>query len=327
MARGLAALTGATGFLGRQVARELARQGWRVRVLTRRDPVHADWRGFEPEVVIGDLSDPAALAELTRGADVVIHAAGLVKTRRLEDFRRVNVEGAAKVAEAAGDAHLLLVSSLAAREPQLSPYAASKRAGEEAARQVAGGRLTVVRPPAIYGPGDREILPLFRAAARTPVLPVFADHARTALIHVEDAARQVAALADMTPQGATHALSDSRPEGYGWAEIMRTAAEVMGGRPRLVRTPGAVVRGLAAASALRRLAGGAPIFTPGKARELLHPDWSVAPHERAAGLPQPEFDLSTGLAHTAQWYRAAGWLPRDFVTAALQTVENPELHD
>lgn len=327
MARGLAALTGATGFLGRRVARELARQGWRVRVLTRRDPVHSDWQDFEPEVVVGDLSDTAALAALTRGADVVIHAAGLVKARRLDDFRRVNAEGAQKVAEAAGDAHLLLVSSLAAREPQLSPYAASKRAGEDAARAAAGGRLTVVRPPAIYGPGDREILPLFRAAARTPILPVFADHARTALIHVEDAARQVAALADRAPQGATYALSDSRPEGYGWAEIMRAAAEAMGGRPRLVRTPGAVVRGLAAASVLRRLAGEAPIFTPGKARELLHPDWSVAPHERAAGLPQPEFDLSTGLAHTAQWYRAAGWLPRDFVTATLQTVENPQLHD
>ncbi|WP_308238197.1 NAD-dependent epimerase/dehydratase family protein [Phenylobacterium sp. J367] len=117
----LAALTGATGFLGRHTAAELARRGWRVRVLTRRDPVDPVWRGFEPEVVVGDLADAGALKALARGADVVIHAAGLVKVSRLADFTRVNRDGAARVAEAAGNAHLLLVSSLAAREPQLSP--------------------------------------------------------------------------------------------------------------------------------------------------------------------------------------------------------------
>jgi nucleoside-diphosphate-sugar epimerase len=310
VAKGLAALTGATGFLGRHLVAELARQGWRVRILTRRDPIDPLWAEVTPEIVPGDLSDPAVLAALCRDADVVIHAAGLVKARRLADFSRVNREGAQRVAEATGAAHLLLVSSLAAREPQLSPYAASKRAGEDAVRAVAGGRVTVVRPPAIYGPGDREILPLFQAAAKSPLLPVFDERARTALVHVEDAARQVAALAERPPQDATYALSDPRPEGYAWREIMGAAAEVMGGHARLVRTPGAVVHALAALSALQRLSGEAPIFTPGKARELLHRNWSVAPEEIAPGLPAQRFDLSAGLAHTANWYRTVGWLPK-----------------
>ncbi|WP_374470511.1 NAD-dependent epimerase/dehydratase family protein [Phenylobacterium sp.] len=310
MTRGVAALTGATGFLGRHLARELADRGWRVRILTRRDPVDPLWRGFEPEVVVGDLADESALRALSRGAEVVIHAAGLVKARSPADFLRVNRDGAARVAEAAGESRLLLVSSLAAREPQLSPYAASKRAGEDAARAVAGARLTVVRPPAIYGPGDREILPLFKAAATSPVLPVFAEDARTALVHVEDAARQVATLAERAASGATYALSDSRPEGYGWREIMQAAAEVAGGRPRLVRAPAVAVQAAAALSVLQRLAGEAPIFTPGKAREFLHPDWGVAPHELAPDLPPSRFDLWRGLAHTAAWYRAVGWLPK-----------------
>jgi uncharacterized protein YbjT (DUF2867 family) len=308
--RGLAALTGATGFLGRHLVRALAGRGWRVRILTRRDPIDPLWRDLEPEVVVGDLFDAAALRALVRDAEVVIHAAGLVKARRVQDFTRVNRDGARAVAVAADGAHLLLVSSLAAREPHLSPYAASKRAGEDAAREVAGGRLTVVRPPAIYGPGDREILPLFKAAAG-PVLPIFAEHARTALVHVADAARQVAALAERAPEGRTWALSDSRPEGYAWREIMQAAAAAAGGRPRLIRAPDGVVRALAAASVLQRLRGGAPIFTPGKAREFLHPDWSVSAEEVAPGLPSSEFDLSTGLAHTADWYRAAGWLPHN----------------
>jgi nucleoside-diphosphate-sugar epimerase len=305
----IAAVTGATGFLGRQLVRELAGQGWGVRILTRRDPIDLLWREIRPEVVAGDLSDEQALQALCRGAGVVIHAAGVVKVRRLDDFMRVNRDGAARVARASGDTHLLLVSSLAAREPQLSPYAASKRAGEDAARAVVGDRLTVVRPPAIYGPGDREILPLFQAARISPVLPVLSTAARTALVHVADAARQVAALAGQPPTGATYALSDARPEGYAWREIMQAAADVMGRRPRFVAAPPALLKALASISVLGRLAGESPIFTPGKARELLHPDWSVAPTEMAPSRPNPEFDLLGGLAHTADWYRAVGWLP------------------
>jgi hypothetical protein len=145
---GVVAVTGATGFLGRHLVRALANDGWKPRVLVRRDPIHPLWRDIEIEVVTGDLKTPGALDRLCQGAEVVIHVAGLIKAASLDGFNAVNRDGAraaAQAAKAAG-ARFILVSSLAAREPQLSNYAASKRAGEDAVREISPERPD--RPPA-----------------------------------------------------------------------------------------------------------------------------------------------------------------------------------
>ena len=310
MTKGVAALTGATGFLGRTIAQALHGQGYALKILARPDadaPVPA-------EVVVGRLADGDALERLAEGADVVIHTAGLIKARRPADFLQVNVEGARRMAAAAAHAapraHFLLISSLSAREPHLSAYAASKAAGEAAVREILPpDRLTVVRPPAIYGPGDRETLALFRAIARLPVLPAPGpDHARLALIHAADAAAQIVALAGRRPSGALYALADARPEGYGWREIVRTAAEALGRAPRMAPVPAAAILAAGAAGSLIGRLGPAQIFTLGKARETLHGDWSVRPGELAPHLPAPRFDLPTGFADAVAWYRAHRWL-------------------
>lgn len=308
----VAAVTGATGFLGRRLVGALAAEGWRVRVLVRRDAVHAAPEGVEPEVVIGGLSDEAALARLCRGAEVVVHAAGLVKARAAADFAAVNAAGAERVAQAAqraGVGRTLLVSSLAAREPKLSAYAASKRAGEEAARRVLGDRLTVLRPPAIYGPGDLETLGVFEAALRLPVAPVFDPRARLAMIHVEDAARQIAAAAVRAPQRPVVALSDARPDGYGWREIAAAASRAVGKRRFAAPLSPALLPPLIrAAGFLSRMNGRPPPISADKLGELLHPDWAVRPEELAPNRPQPRFDLDSGFANAVAWYREAGWL-------------------
>jgi len=309
---GLAAVTGATGFLGQHVVRALAEEGWRVRILARRPPLSAFWSGLEPEVVAGGLEDDQALHRLCAGADLIVHGAGLIGGTPA-DLHRINVEGARRMAEsarsAAPEAPFILVSSLAAREPQLSAYAATKRRGEDAARTVLAGRLTIARPPAIYGPGDRETLRFFQLAARAPALPVLHPAARVTLIHAEDAARQIAALAETVPVGEAFALCDSRPEGYPWRELMQTIAAVAN-KPRLMlQVPTATLFGLAAASMIgegwrRRTA----TLTFGKVRELTHQDWGIRPHERVANAPQPRFDLAAGFEHTFHWYRKNGWL-------------------
>ena len=313
--RPVAAVTGATGFLGRHLVRALHDAGFDVRVLASRDPVSPLWEGLAPEVVIGRLADAGALERLVDGADAVIHAAGLIKARSTAEFFEVNAGGSRRLAEAARrrapSAHLLLVSSLAAREPHLSDYAASKAAGEAAAREVfADGRLTVVRPPAVYGPGDRETLGLFKAAASLPFLPLpGSDRARLALIHVSDAAAQIAALAASPTVAGVFALPGARPEGYGWREVMAAAARAVGRELPTAPLPAFAVHGAGALGAvLARLRGEAAIFTPGKARELLHPDWSVAPHERAPGASDCIFDLDRGFADAASWYRSCRWL-------------------
>lgn len=293
------------------MAAALAAEGWRVRVLVRRDAVLATPEGVEPEVVIGGLADEGALASLCRGASVVVHAAGLIKTRAAAEFSAVNVVGAERVAQAAVEAGVprtLLVSSLAAREPQLSPYAASKRAGEDAARRVLGDRLTVLRPPAIYGPGDLETLGAFEAALRLPVAPVFDSRARVAMIHVEDAARQIAAAAHQAPEQPVAALSDARADGYAWREIVLAAGRAVGRESIMLRTPSTVLSMAGAVGATLRLFGANPILTPGKAREMRHLDWSLRPEERWSQAPAPRYDLEGGFAHTVAWWRVAGKL-------------------
>lgn len=317
MAERLVAVTGATGFLGGRLVGALLGAGWRVRLLARKDPTSPAWSGHAIEAVPGDLEDDAALVRLCTGAELVIHAAGLVKARHPQAFLSVNRDGTGRLvaacAAAAPGAHIILVSSLAARAPHLSPYAASKRAGEaEAARGLpAGASLTVVRPPAIYGPGDRETLGVFKAA-RLPLAPVAGPPGgRIALIHVDDAVAALLALAEDGPRGIRHyTLADGNPGGYAMAEIMAAAAAAQGTAPRLVRLPPAAlhIAGHLAGTAARLLRRPG-IFTPGKAREILHGDWSVHPTELPpATLWQPQIALDDGFAETVAWYRRMGWL-------------------
>jgi uncharacterized protein YbjT (DUF2867 family) len=223
------AVTGATGFLGRRLVRVLTEQGWTVRVLARRDVVDPAWTGLEPQLVIGDLAQAGALAALCQGAETVVHVAGLIKARDRAAFDRANVEGSRRVAQAtkAAGARLILVSSLAAREPELSDYAGSKRGGEDAAREILGGDLTIVRPPAIYGPGDVETLRLFKMASESAFLPVLDPKARMAWIHV---GRRRSADRGLGQNAAPRAAQlVRRPSGGLW--LGRThASRVQGGR-------------------------------------------------------------------------------------------------
>ena len=311
MTRRLAAVTGATGFLGGRLVPALIGAGWTVRALSRREPDPAAWEGAAPEIVRGDLDDPSALGRLCDGATVVIHGAGLIKARDLAAFLAVNEAGSARVAQAAKDAgaRLLAISSLAAREPALSDYAASKAAGEAAARGVFGDALSVLRPPAIYGPGDRETLGLFRLAATSSLMPLPGDPAaRLALAHVDDVCAQVLHLLD-TPMPGTWTVGGARPEGYAWREVFETAAQVFGRRIDFIPVGMGVLKAAGVLSELGgRITGRPAIFGRGKVRELLHTDWSVSAAEQAPNAPPARYDLATGFAATAAWYRAAGWL-------------------
>ncbi len=312
VARSVAAVTGATGFLGRRLVPALVASGWRVRVLVRRAPPGDFWEGCFPELVAGDLSDHAALRALTADSDVLIHGAGLIKAARRSDFFAVNAEGARNAAQAAPTGGLLLISSLAAREPRLSDYAASKQAGEALALAIAGQRLTVVRPPAIYGPGDRETLGLFRLAARSPILPLPGPAtARLALAHVDDVVAAIVALVGRASRPPLVAIGGARPEGYGWREILEAAAWAMGRRPRFLPIAAWCLQTAAAISETAgRMAARPVIFTRGKAREILHGDWSVSLAELEPGGPPARIGLEQGFAQTVAWYRAHGWLAR-----------------
>lgn len=264
----------------------------------------------QPEVVLGDLENDAALDALTDGVDVIVHGAGLIKAAGWTDFAAVNIKGVERVARRAGAARMALISSLAAREPGLSDYAATKRAGEAAAQAVLGERLVILRPPAIYGPGDRETLSLFKLAAVSPVMPLpGAEKARLALAHVDDVAAVVADRLQDPWTAGTFAIGGARPEGYGWREIFAAAAAAMNRSPVLAPAPAWLIQFAAAASEWSARSSGVPtIFTRGKAREILHPDWTVSEAELPPGPPRAGIDLRTGFDQTVAWYRKMGWL-------------------
>ena len=314
MSQPIVALTGGTGFIGRRLAPMLAADGWRVRLLLRRDPVLPEWRALDPQIVAGDLRDAAALRQLVDGVDAVVHVAGLIKSARQAHYDAVNHHASRSLAEAmrelAPQARLLHLSTIAAREPALSGYAASKRAGEEAVRGLLGERVTVLRPPAVYGPGDPESLVFFQLASR-PVVPLLGTPAaRAAMIHVDDLCALMVALLRQPSRGAVLTAADAQPQGYSWRQVFGTAARAVGNsRARLVHAPAPLLRALALGGDVARLFGVANMLTSQKLRELRHADWAVSPQEHAQ--PEgwsPRYDLAEGFAGAVAWYRRAGWL-------------------
>lgn len=311
----LAAITGGTGFVGLHLVPALARAGFRLRLLARHPPTHPALQGIPFEVVPGHLHDETALARLVRGADVVIHAAGLIKAHHRAAFLHTNQQGTARLADItrrdAPAARFLLISSLAAREPQLSPYAFSKKAAEDAALAAyrdTPSQIAILRPPAIYGSWDKETLALFKASLRK-LVPVLSS-GRAALIYADDAAEAITALAGPRFRPGCFALADLHPEGYEMRDILLAASRATGGNPRFFPLPASLLRLAGASSGLlgktRRVP---PIFTLGKAREILHPDWSVSAQELLAReIYTPKTGLEAGFAQTVAWYRQAGWL-------------------
>ena len=300
----LVAVTGAAGFVGRAIVARLLSEGHGVRALVHRSPLAIDHPALES--VTGGLEDEAALARLIEGAGTVIHVAGVVRGRDARDLRPVNAEGGARVARVAHAQHtpprVILISSLAAREPQLSPYAASKREGE-ARLADSGLDHAILRPPALYGPGDRELVPLFETMARGIVPLPGITGARASLLHVEDLARAVLALV-APPVPGTFELDDGHPGGYSWEEIA-TIVEAVAGRGRgwRVPLPGAILRPVATANLFAaRLFGYQPMLSPGKLRELRHPDWVADNTALSAATGWvPQIPLAEGLR--ALWAR------------------------
>lgn len=302
------ALTGATGFVGGVVLDQLLKQGFQVSALTRRaQPARAGvtW-------VSGDLTDEAALEALVTGADAVIHVAGLIKARRRADFFDINKGGTSRLIAALGGrpARFIHLSSVAAREPALSGYAASKAAAEVVVTAAPGLDWTILRAPAVYGPGDRETLVFFKAARRRrPFLPGGAGH-RTSLIHVADLAAAIVATIGMRAVSGTVAeVHDGEPEGYAFAEVL-AMIDGRPGRHRPVFVPGGLLQAAGGVIWLASMAtGGVPMLTPGKARELTHADWVCRDTTLADAGWRAAIPASRGLPETRAWYEAHGDLP------------------
>jgi nucleoside-diphosphate-sugar epimerase len=303
------AVTGVTGFVGPHLVAALARRGFKLRLLVRRWSPLPSLEGVAADMVLGDLLDEAALKRLVEGADAVVHAAGLIKARQPSDFFAANRDGTALLSALAPQATFLLLSSLAAREPQLSPYAASKRAAEEVVAGRSGPWLTV-RAPAVYGPGDRETLAYFKAVARGLAPRPRVAGARLSLIHVADLAEALALALDQPPPPSTYEIDDGKEGGYTYRDMADAAGRALGRRPLSLAVPRAVMATVARLNLIgHSLGGSVQILTPGKVNEIFHSDWTAHDRRLASALGfRPRFDLATGFGETILWYRRQGWL-------------------
>lgn len=298
------AITGGTGFLGGHVLREAVARGHGITALTRGAQLprpNVEWSR-------GTLDDYASLAALVEGADAVIHVAGAVNAPALAGFIEANVTGTATLltaAEANGVKRFIHVSSLSAREPDLSDYGWSKAAAE---KLVAEAPLdwTIVRPPAIYGSGDRELLELFRMAKAKGVVPL-PPRGRLSLIEAGDLARLLLDLAEAPEAiGQTYEPDDGMADGYSHRAFGKMIGRAVG-RPRSLALPVPRFALRLAAMAERIRLGDGARLTPDRVRYFCHPDW-VARMRPPATIWKPGVNAADGLKATADWYRSQGWL-------------------
>jgi nucleoside-diphosphate-sugar epimerase len=297
------AITGATGFVGQAVLDEIS--GEAVRALTRREQQPRDGA----EWVKGSLSDIASLDALVEGCDAVIHIAGLTNTPDPAQFEAANVTGTQNVIAAMKRAkikRLVFVSSLSARKPELSEYGASKARAEELV-QASKLDWTIVRPPAVYGPRDDDMLELFRTA-KWGLVPLPPGGA-TSVIYVSDLARLLLSLA--TRDMARHKIyepDDGRDGGWAHKEMAQAIGRAIGKRSVFAPHLPASVLSMAA-NADRLIRGDKAKLTADRVGYMCHPNWVCRSDRKPpADFWQPDITGEEGFAKTAKWYRAAGWL-------------------
>lgn len=320
-------LTGATGFVGRHLVESLAADGWEIRALARATSNTDQLEKIGAEIVVGDLNDPLSFISGLDGVDVAYHLAAVTAARNELEYQAANAEGTRalldgirRVKDPPGK--LVYLSSYAVMGPMvgetppgpddtpapLTAYGRSKLGGEQLVQEAADDNLevTVVRAPAVYGPGDRALLPYFQLIRRRLAPVPGGEDRRLHLIFAPDLALALRRAAD--GDGGTFAVAD--PTIYRWSEVVGTIARVLDKRPITLSLPPALVRLAAMATeGLGRIAGRAVPFNREKAEEMLAPAWVCNLNGSELLLPPDVVTpLHSGIEQTVRWYIRQGWL-------------------
>ena len=315
-------VTGGTGFIGTHLLEMLAAKGENVRALVRRSRVP---RGLPAgvETVYGDLESGAGLAEALRGANAVIHLAGVTKALRPQDYYTGDVHATEQLvhAMAGRGMRLVHVSSLAAIGPAtpgaplaedaephpLTHYGKSKLLAERVVRDLAPDAV-IVRPPVVYGPRDTDVFPLLKSISKGLVLEIAGGERWFSAIYVKDLVEGLLAAARTSRAGRAYFLAHAKP--VSWRQLGATAARIMARTPRVVTVPFAVAHAVGASAELwARLRGKPGIVSREKIAEAKCMAWTCDTARAAAelGFVAPT-SLDQGLEQTLAWYKEAGWL-------------------
>ncbi len=298
----LVAVTGATGFIGSILIRELIQDNWTVRALTRHN---SNPNNKSIEWIKGDLDNLTALHHLVSDAAFVIHCAATVRGNSFQEFAHINIEGTQNLlcatAKQKQQPRFLYISSLAAKQPELSWYAQSKYLSEQQFDEYSDSlHWTIFRPTAVYGPGDKELKPLFKAMHHGFLPVVGKINNRFGLIHVYDlvAAIRVWLTIELSTNEIFE-LDDGTPGGYSYNELCVLAQQVWQHPVRCVFIPNLLIRGVASLNLwLSHLLQYSPMLTPGKVNELQHNDWVCNNASLIRAMPnwQPNIRLQDALS-------------------------------
>ena len=324
-------LTGGSGFLGSYVAEQLAAEGHVIRALVRpKSDKNVLDKLPQVEFAPGAIERPETLKPAMESVDAVVHVAGIVKARKPADFFEVNTQGTRNLVEAAlAQGRLkrfVYVSSLAAVGPSrdgkpvhedaeprpVTQYGRSKLEAERAVLAAAGRMpVTVIRPPMIYGPRDRETLAFF-TSVRNGVLPMTGDGLNTlSVVYVSDCASAIvrAIDSDGAPSGRTYFVEDGAV--LVWREALQQIEAALGKRAWVrFGMPMGMLKVAAAATQLwGTVTGTAQMLTLDKVNELTQPHWVCSGEGARRELGwSPKVQWTQGVQEAVKWYRQAGWL-------------------
>lgn len=322
-------ITGANGFIGSRLARHFAAKGYRVIAGVRKGADCSLLEGAGIAYRYGDITRPETLPEMVRGVDYIVHNAGLTKATSADQFFAVNEQGTralldATVSHNPACTRWVLISSLAAGGPvvldravsesdqprPLTTYGRSKLAAEVVAKEYADKLpITIIRPPGVYGPGDKEFLTIFKTVAMHLRPQIGNQSRRIQLVHVDDLCGGVflATSVASVPSGSIFYIAESRP--YQMRELLDQIEQALATWSIPLPLPGGLFRLIAAASeSITRMLGGTPMLTSEKANELLA-SWEISTSAAKTQLAfESAIPFASGARQTVAWYRAAGWL-------------------
>jgi nucleoside-diphosphate-sugar epimerase len=321
------AITGGTGFIGSHIVEALAAKGHVVTCLARNPEKEKIFDGLPVRFVHGNLDSPEALSSLVERQDAVIHAAGLTKAGSFEEYVRANVEGTERLLEAMRTSspaprRLVFFSSAEAMGPSpggepltedaepkpFTAYGRSKVMAEECVERLSREiPVTIIRPPAVYGPRDKDVAILFRLLSRG-LQPVVRPLPSFSVLYVKNLAAAVCQIVEGVRDGVrSYFLTDGTP--CSWLEFGCLIARALGKKPLRLRIPRSVIHAIAGfAGFLTAITGKSGILSRDKIEALIG-TWVVSDERARRELGySPSYSTEQGIAETAAWYRESGWL-------------------